>query len=102
MYTHDRSAYLLQQIVGPIVGIYKSLTDTRVWKLGRSRAVSFLGTHKSDLLCSVLLLPPCCTCKVYSTLKHQNSLLSKRNQLFCSIFMTLRKYSKVILVEAVK
>jgi hypothetical protein len=25
---------LLQEICGPILGIYKSLTDTRMWKLG--------------------------------------------------------------------
>jgi hypothetical protein len=41
------------KIGGPIVGIYKSLTDTRMWKLGtRPRAVSFLGIHKPDLVCS--------------------------------------------------
>jgi hypothetical protein len=29
--------------------------DTLTWKLGMSRAVSFLGIHKSDLVCSVVL-----------------------------------------------
>ncbi len=29
---------LLQEIYGPILGICKSLTDTRVWKLGLGRA----------------------------------------------------------------
>ncbi len=38
------------------MGKYKSLTDTWMWKLKRGRAVSFLGIHKSDLVCSVLQL----------------------------------------------
>ena len=43
-YSHDRSSILVQKIGGPIVGIYKSLTNTWMWKF---------GIHKSDLLCSV-------------------------------------------------
>ncbi len=35
LYFHDRSAYiLLQEICGPILEIYQSLTDTWMWKLG--------------------------------------------------------------------
>ncbi len=45
-----------RKIGGPIVGKYKSLTETWMWKLGLSRAVSFLGVHKSDFLCSAVYL----------------------------------------------
>jgi hypothetical protein len=45
VYSHDWSAILLYCVCGPIMGIYKSLTDTihecRNWEQGR--AVSFLG-----------------------------------------------------------
>jgi hypothetical protein len=34
IYSHDRSPILLQEICGLILGIYKSLTDTWMWKLG--------------------------------------------------------------------
>jgi hypothetical protein len=46
---------LLQEIYGPILGICKSLTDTRVWKLGLGRPcnILFLGIHKWDFRCSV-------------------------------------------------
>ncbi len=46
---------LLQEICGPILWICKSLTDTRVWKLGlgRPRNFLFLGIHKWDFRCSV-------------------------------------------------
>jgi hypothetical protein len=37
----------LSKIGRPILGIYKSLTDTRLWKLG-DNTVLFLGTHKSE------------------------------------------------------
>ncbi len=35
-----------RKICGPILGIYKSLTDTWMWKLGLRRANPFLGIHK--------------------------------------------------------
>jgi hypothetical protein len=35
IYSHDRSAFsALQEICGPFLGIYKSLTDAWIWKLG--------------------------------------------------------------------
>jgi hypothetical protein len=34
IYFHNRSAYSAEGICGPILGVYKSLTDTRMWKLG--------------------------------------------------------------------
>ncbi len=47
-YSHDQPSYFAAENRRPIVGIWKSLTD---WE--RGRRVSFLETHKSDLLCSV-------------------------------------------------
>ncbi len=47
---------LLQQIGGPVVGIQKMLTDTYA-EIGNVAAVSFLGIHKSDLVCSVINWP---------------------------------------------
>jgi hypothetical protein len=44
---------LLHQVGEPLVGIYKSLPDTCMWKLRTSPRSSFLGTHKSAYLCSV-------------------------------------------------
>ncbi len=38
---------LLQEICGPILGIYKSLTDTWMWKLGPSEAAQF--TEKENI-----------------------------------------------------
>jgi hypothetical protein len=45
---------LLRKICGPILGIriYKSFTDTLMWKLGLDRAIRFLGIHKWDFRCS--------------------------------------------------
>ncbi len=34
IYSHDRSAYSLKKIWRPILGLYNSLTDTWMWKLG--------------------------------------------------------------------
>ncbi len=43
---------------GPIAEIYKSLTDTWMRKLElRGHAVSYLGGHKSDFLCSSIADP---------------------------------------------
>jgi hypothetical protein len=41
----------LQEIPVPILGIYKSITDTWMWKLGQ--AIPRKGIHKWDFLCSV-------------------------------------------------
>jgi hypothetical protein len=38
IYSHDRSAFLLQEICGPILGIYKSLTDTWMSEIGTEAA----------------------------------------------------------------
>jgi hypothetical protein len=38
---------------GKYVGIYKSLTDTCMWKLGLRHVIPFLGIHKWDFRCSV-------------------------------------------------
>ncbi len=43
--------FCCRKIGGPMVGRYKSLTKTWMFKLGL-RTVSFLGAHKSDFLCS--------------------------------------------------
>jgi hypothetical protein len=44
------------RIGGPNVGIYRSLTDTWMCKLGlRPRAIPFLGIHKFKFLCSVVV-----------------------------------------------
>jgi hypothetical protein len=40
------------KIGGPIVGIYKSREVHECGNWEQGRAVSFLGTHKSDLVCS--------------------------------------------------
>ncbi len=56
IYIFPRSVCLFccRKISGQIVRIYKSLTDTWMWKLERrGRAVSFRGIHKSDFPCSV-------------------------------------------------
>ncbi len=40
---------LLEEICRPILGLYKSLTDTWMWKLGlRGRAIPRKGIHKWD------------------------------------------------------
>ncbi len=44
---------LLQEICGPILGIYKSLTDTWMWKLGlRPGNSNKKGIHKWNFHCS--------------------------------------------------
>jgi hypothetical protein len=43
---------LLEEICGPILGLYKSLTDTLMWKLGLRPAIPRKGIHKWDFLCS--------------------------------------------------
>jgi hypothetical protein len=58
IYAFPRSVYLFccSNKGGPIVGIYKSFTDTfGNWE--RGRAVSVLGIRKSDLICSVINWP---------------------------------------------
>jgi hypothetical protein len=44
--------FCYREICGPILGIYKSLTDT--WRMNDcGHAIPFLGIHKWDLNCSV-------------------------------------------------
>ncbi len=60
IYIFPRSVCLLccRKIGGPIVKIYKSLTDTWMWKWElRGHKVSFLGVHKSGFLCSSVADP---------------------------------------------
>jgi hypothetical protein len=56
IYSQDRSAYFSADKGRPILGIYKSLTNSvhecRNWE--RGRAVSFLGIHKLDFRYSAL------------------------------------------------
>ncbi len=45
---------ICSQICGPILGIYKSLTNTWMWKLGlKAETISRKGIHKWDFRCSV-------------------------------------------------
>jgi hypothetical protein len=55
IYSHDGSAFLLEEICGPILGLYKSITDTRMWKLGlRPRNSQKRNTvYKQNCRCSV-------------------------------------------------
>ncbi len=46
---------LLQEICGPTLGIYKSLTDMGMWKLGLSSVVPRKGIHKWDFRCSAYI-----------------------------------------------
>ncbi len=41
------------KICGPILGIYKSLSETWIWNWDWGRAFPFLETHKWDIRCSV-------------------------------------------------
>jgi hypothetical protein len=41
-------------LCGPILGIYKSLTDTWMWILGLRPRNSFLGIHKWDFRCTAV------------------------------------------------
>jgi hypothetical protein len=51
---------LLQEICGPILGIYKSLTDTWMWEFGR-RKIPRKGIHKWDFRCSAYnIYAVCC------------------------------------------
>ncbi len=56
-YSQDRSTYFLQQKGRSIVGIYNSLTDTWMWKLGLRPRYSFSGNicfkFSAFCLCSV-------------------------------------------------
>ncbi len=45
--------FLLEEICGPILGIYKSLTDTWMWKLGLRPRYSQKGIYKRNCRCSV-------------------------------------------------
>ncbi len=67
IYIFPRSVRLFycRKICGRILEYkqYKSLTDTWMWKLGRVRAIYFLGRHKWDFRCSahdpyLALFPP--------------------------------------------
>ncbi len=55
IYIFQRSVRLFccRKICGPILGLYKLLTDTWMWKL-RSRTIPFLGLHKWDFRCNAL------------------------------------------------
>jgi hypothetical protein len=55
LYSHNWSAYSAPgEICGPILEIYKSLTDKWMWKLGRrGRAIPRKVIHKWDFRCSV-------------------------------------------------
>ncbi len=55
IYTFSRLVCLFccRKICGPILGIYKSLTDTWMWKLGLRPRNSRKGIHKWDFPCSV-------------------------------------------------
>ncbi len=44
--------FCCREICGPILGIYKSLTDTRMWKLGLRPCNPRKGIHKWDFPCS--------------------------------------------------
>ncbi len=44
---------LLQEICGPILGIYKSLADTWMWKFILRHPIPRIGIHKWNFLCSV-------------------------------------------------
>jgi hypothetical protein len=60
IYVFPGSVWLFRssQVGRLILGIYKSLTDTcRNWEQGRT--VSFLGTHKLDILYNLALLFIC-------------------------------------------
>ncbi len=84
-YICERSVYLFgcSKIFRPIVGIYKSLTyilyERKNWD--RSRAVWFLGIHKSDFLCSVQ--------HFHFRMSHNSSLLSHNppnsHELHCTL-----------------
>jgi hypothetical protein len=53
IYSHGRSPYLLEEICRPILGLYKSPTNTLMLKFGRGRAIPRKGIHKGDFCCSV-------------------------------------------------
>ncbi len=46
--------FCCRKICGPILGIYKTLTDTWICKFGLSRAIPFLGTQEWDFRRSAL------------------------------------------------
>ncbi len=48
IYSHDRSAYLLKEICGPILVRGKLLTDTWMWNWDWGRAIPFLEKHTWD------------------------------------------------------
>jgi hypothetical protein len=46
--------FLLEEICGPILGIYKSLADTRMWKLGlRGLAIPRKGIYINGIAVAV-------------------------------------------------
>ncbi len=49
--------FLLEEICGPILGIYKWLTDTWLWKWGWGRAIPRKGIYKRN--CHVAVHPVC-------------------------------------------
>ncbi len=72
IYSQDRSSYSAAGICGPILGIYKSLTDTWMWKLGLiGHAIPWKGIHKWDFLCSAGL-----TCRLLIKMLQGGKLLA--------------------------
>ncbi len=55
LYSHHRSPILLEEICRPNLGLYKSLTDTWMLKLGLRPRCSRKGIHKGDFRCSIAL-----------------------------------------------
>ncbi len=47
---------LLREISGPILGIYKSPTDTWMWELGLRHTIPRKGVHKWDFPCSAHII----------------------------------------------
>ncbi len=46
--------FCCREICGPILGIYKSLADTGMWKLGLRLCNSFSMKHKRDFRCNTI------------------------------------------------
>jgi hypothetical protein len=61
--------FCCRKVGGPIVGIYKSLTDAWMWKLDYGRAVPFLGMHKTKFLYSLVDNVPLDTARVLNIRK---------------------------------
>ncbi len=48
--------FLLREICGPILGIYKSLTNTWMYELGLRHTIPRKGVHKWDFHCCALII----------------------------------------------